>query len=490
MNSPAVPLARVAERLREAGLLVETDAPEDVVLRGVSQDSRSVREGDLFLAWKGTSVDAHDFVADAARAGAAAAVVERRVEDADVPQLRVREGREGGAVAADEVLGSPWKEFFLAGITGTNGKTTTAVLTRHLLARRGPAAAVGTLGLIDGTGEVRPGTEELTTPGPVRLSGWLRELADAGVRAVTMEASSHALEQRRLDGIRFDVAVFTNLDEEHLDYHGSLDRYRAAKLRLLDLLTSGGAAVVNRDEEAWDDLPLGGRRVVGFGIEAETDVRAEEVRLEASGSRFLLEGEEVALPLPGRFNVENALAAAGTALLAGLSTPEIARGLASVPQIPGRLEVVVREPVQVLIDFAHTPGALRSVLATLRPLVRGRLIVVFGAGGDRDRSKRAEMARAVAAGADVAIATSDNPRSEDPERILDEVAAGFGESPHLRITDRAEAIRHALEHAGPDDLVLLAGKGHERWQEVRGEKRPFDERVVVRKVLDVAGGAP
>ncbi|MDP2955791.1 MAG: UDP-N-acetylmuramoyl-L-alanyl-D-glutamate--2,6-diaminopimelate ligase [Longimicrobiales bacterium] len=491
MIDRSLTLDAVGEVLRSAGLLREQRGPGDVAVLGVCQDSRSVRPGDLFLAWKGTSEDAHDHVAAAARAGAVAAVVERPV-DAPVPQLVVSDGRSAGAIAAQTVFGNPSHEVFLVGVTGTNGKTTTAVLIRHLLAARGKAAAVGTLGLVDADG-VRPGTEGLTTPGPVQLASWLRQLADEGVASVALEASSHALEQRRLEGVRFAAGVFTNLTQDHLDYHPDLEAYFAAKARLVSLVKADGWLLVNRDDPAWDALDVAGRHVRTFAVDSAADLRAEDVALDAGGSRFTLvvgaERVRVELPLLGAYNVENALAAAAVASVVGMGAAEIARGLASVPQVPGRLEAVLRKPYAVLIDFAHTPDALEGALGALRPLTRGRLIVVFGAGGDRDRTKRGPMAQAVARFADLMVLTSDNPRTEDPESILDDLAAGLPGATFARIADRRQAIRHALGLARAGDTVVLAGKGHETYQTVGREKRPFDERVVVRECLSELGAA-
>jgi UDP-N-acetylmuramoyl-L-alanyl-D-glutamate--2,6-diaminopimelate ligase len=484
-----VRFSELAAILRAADLLAEVQGSGDPAVLGVSQDSRAVRAGDLFLAWRGTQADAHAYVASAARAGAVAAVVERPVPDASIPQLVVRDGRVAGALMANAVLGDPGRELFLVAVTGTNGKTTTALLARHLLTHRAPAAALGTLGLVGSDGRVRPGTEGLTTPGPVQVVQWLRALADEGVASVAMEASSHALAQHRLDALRFDVAVFTNLTQDHLDFHGDLSEYFRAKARLVELLEANGTLVLNRDDRAWDRLAWAGRTLT-FAVESEADVCARDLELGAGGSTFRLEtaggAARVQLPLLGRFNVENALGAAAAAMVAGLPLAAVAEGLSNAPQVPGRLERVTANPVPVLIDFAHTPDALAGVLGTLRPLVAGRLIVVFGAGGDRDRSKRRPMAAAVARTADVAILTSDNPRTEDPERIHDDLEPGREGVAHHRIADRRAAIARALEIARPGDLVLLAGKGHETYQVVGTEKRPFDERVVVRELLGAA----
>jgi UDP-N-acetylmuramoyl-L-alanyl-D-glutamate--2,6-diaminopimelate ligase len=494
-------LDRVSRRLRDASILLGTEGPQDLDVSGVSQDSRDVSPGDLFVAWKGVDHDAHDFVSSAVEAGAVAAVVERLLPELPVAQLQVSDGRLAGALAADEVLGSPWKELFLAGVTGTNGKTTVAVLTRHLLAGKGRARAIGTLGVVEEEGRVAPGTEGLTTPGPVQFSEWIREMADDGVGYVTLEASSHALAQSRLDGTRMDVVVLTNLTQDHLDYHEDLADYLGAKARVLNLLKPGGWAVVNGEERAWDTLSLPPGRTLFYEIDDEEGASsnagpgesspphlcARELFLEPFGSRFTLasegESEAVYLPLMGRFNVENALAAAGVARLAGLTLTEIAEGLASAPQVPGRLERIVEEPFSVLIDFAHTDDALERVLLTLRPLVQGRLMVLFGAGGDRDRGKRPKMGAVAAELADLAFVTSDNPRTEDPEAIIDDVVEGMGRGDFRRVTDRRQAIASALAEARRGDLLLLAGKGHETYQVVGREKLPFDEREIVREIM-------
>ncbi len=486
-----VTMHAVADSLRSAGLLLEVIGPADVPVRGVSQDSRSAREGDLFLAWKGTEVDAHDFLPELSSRGVAGAVVEHAVA-CGMPQLIVSDGRRAAALVADFVMGSPSSRLVMVGVTGTNGKTTTSMLARHVLATRRRTAAIGTLGVVDEDG-VRPGTEGLTTPGPVQVAVWLWELANGGVEAVVMEASSHALEQRRLDGVRFDVGAFTNLTRDHLDYHRDLASYYGAKARLVELVAPEGTLVVNRDDPAWLDLDEKGRTLTTFAIDEAADVRAERLRLSDSGSSFTLvvNGREapVRLPLLGSYNVENALAAAAIAVALGMEVDEIALALESAPQVTGRLEAVLTRPYTVLIDFAHTPDALEGALSAIRPLARERLIVVFGAGGDRDRSKRRPMAEAVARWADVIVVTSDNPRTEDPEHILDDLAAGLQGREYARYVDRRVAIKHALAVARPGDTVLLAGKGHETYQVIGRDKRPFDEREVVRDCLMELGVA-
>ena len=486
MGAPAtVRLGEVSDVLRSADLLREVRAPGDVAVRGVSQDSRAVRPGDLFLAWKGTTSDAHDFVADAVARGATATVVEHAVP-VDVPQIVVSDGRRAAALAADVVMGSPSRELVTFGVTGTNGKTTTALLIRHLMGPDVPTAVIGTLGLLDQSG-VRPGSERLTTPGPVQIAVWLRELADGGMSAVVIEASSHALAQHRLDAIAFDVVVFTNLSQDHLDYHADLADYLAAKTRLVDLADAEATVVVNGTDPAWTSLEPKGRTLRSYAVEARADVRATDLLLGPDGTGFTLRVDDVVrrvrMPLLGRFNVENALAAITATLAAGVPLDDVVARLASAPQPKGRLEAVATAPFTVLIDFAHTPAGLESALAAVRPLTPGRLIVVFGAGGDRDRSKRGPMAEAVARVADLIVLTSDNPRTEDPERILDDLAVALPGTHFLRFADRAAAIEAALRAARPGDTVVLAGKGHETYQVVGETKVPFDERQVVGQLL-------
>jgi UDP-N-acetylmuramoyl-L-alanyl-D-glutamate--2,6-diaminopimelate ligase len=475
-------LSSVIARLRAEHLLVSAPAAA-LRVTGIADDSRRVAPGDLFCAWVGTSVDSHAFVAAAARAGAVAALVEHPVPEADIPQVVVRDGRRAAAAAAMAVLGDPAARLRLVGVTGTNGKSTTVWMLRHLLSARYTTASIGTLGVRLADGSLLPGSENLTTPGPVDLARMLRGLVDAGVEAVAMEVSSHALDQGRVSALRFDAGVFTNLTRDHLDYHGTLDAYLTAKLGLIDLLKPGAVAVANADDPAWRDVPARAPRSLTFGRTPGADVAATRVAMSAQGARFRLVAFEGAadarMPLVGDFNVDNALAAAAAALALGLSLEEIVARLATMPQVPGRLEKVTDEPCPVFADYAHTPDALQRALAALRPLAHGRLIVVFGAGGDRDRGKRPLMAAAAETGADVVVVTSDNPRTEAPDAIVDEIVAGFRGRDWIRITDRREAIGRALSLARPGDVLLLAGKGHETYQVVGTEKRHLDEREVV-----------
>lgn len=483
-------LAEVVSLLDEAGLLVSSPG-SDPLLQGVADDSRRVGDGHLFCAWQGTAADGHAFVSAAEGAGAVAALVERPVEGTNLAQVVVRDGRQAAALAANLLYDDPSASLVLAGVTGTNGKTTTVWLLRHLLGGRWRSASLGTLGVIGPDGGWVPGGESLTTPGPVELAAVLRGLVDEGVGAVAMEVSSHALEQARVFGVRFDAAVFTNLTRDHLDYHGTVEAYLAAKRSLVDLLGEGGTAVINAEDPAWSGLGEVAPRSVSFALAPPSDLWVEGLELGPFGARFVVATGggrvPVKLPLLGAFNVQNALGAIAAAVALGVPLEEVASRLATTPQVPGRLEKISDLPCPVLRDYAHTPDALERVLVALRPLVEGRLIVVFGAGGDRDPGKRPLMGEVATRLADLAVVTSDNPRTESPDTIVDEIIAGIRGGEYRRVVDRREAIAMALAEAGPGDLVLLAGKGHETYQIVGKEKYPFDEGEIVRGL--VQGGA-
>ncbi|MFL5576001.1 MAG: UDP-N-acetylmuramoyl-L-alanyl-D-glutamate--2,6-diaminopimelate ligase [Gemmatimonadaceae bacterium] len=483
------PIQRVTDALAAAGLLVERRGELPSTVHGITDDSRAVKPGALFVAVRGSARDGHDFLAAAAAQGAAAAMVED-ASRTTLPALVVRDGRRAAAVAAAAAYDEPARRLRLIAVTGTNGKTTTVGILRHLLDAPGArAASIGTLGVLVGSeGGELPGGGGLTTPGPIELQRVLRNLADCGVRSVAMEVSSHSLDQRRVDGLRFEAAVFTNLTRDHLDYHGTMEGYFAAKAKLISHLTSGGAAVLNADDRAWAALPQAPRTVRFSAGNAVADVYARRVTFGARGSEWTLHVPEaraarVALPLIGDFNTANAVGAAAAAWALGLGAEEIAARLSTVPQVPGRLEIIAERPT-VLRDYAHTPDALERALDAVRPFARRRLVVVFGAGGDRDRGKRPEMGAAAERKADWAILTSDNPRTEDPERILDDVEAGMRGTNHERVEDRRAAIARAVASAAEDDVIVLAGKGHETYQ-IRGDtKLPFDERAIVREIMD------
>lgn len=462
------------------------EAPE--TFPGLALDSRSLRPGELFCAIAGGRHDGHSFLTRVAAAGAGAAVVQRLVPVTGLPLLRVTDTRSAAAHLAALFQGDPAEGLCLLGVTGTNGKTTTVWLLRHLLLELGPAAALGTLGTVGPQGMLRP--TELTTPGPITLMKELQTLRQEGVTALAMEVSSHALDQHRVDALGFRGVAFTNLSREHLDYHRNMDEYLKAKLRLVELLSPGGLCAVNAEEPAWRGVErrveaVGGR-LVTFGLSEEADVQARNVELGPASSRWRLESPagsaQVELALPGEFNVQNALAAAALALELGVTPAQVARRLASVPPVPGRMEVLEREPCLVLRDYAHTPDSFERVLTGLRRQTAGRLIVVFGCGGERDVGKRPLMGRIASDLADFTLVTTDNPRSEDPAAIAAQVTADMAPGCFEVVPEREEAIARALASAASGDVVVLLGKGHETYQ-IEGEnKRPFDEKEIVARL--------
>jgi UDP-N-acetylmuramoyl-L-alanyl-D-glutamate--2,6-diaminopimelate ligase len=480
-------LETIATALADAKLLVERHGRLPLSFSGITDDSRAVKPGSLFVAVRGTERDGHDYLDAAAKAGAVAAIVQDPARTS-LPSLEVNDGRRAAAIAAAAAYGFPARDLQLVGVTGTNGKTTTVNMLRHLMGDGGAkTASIGTLGVLLGSeGTPLDGGSGLTTPGPIELQRVFRALRDRGVQRVAMEVSSHSLHQRRVEGVSFDVATFTNFTRDHLDYHSTMESYFAAKATLLDYLRPHGTVVTNLDDVAWTALRTERRRVSFSARVPNAEVRSETVRYGPRGSEFTIwlggDSAEVRLPLIGDFNVINALGAAASAYALGIPASRVAERLSTMPQVPGRLELINASPA-VLRDYAHTPDALIRALDAVRPFVSERLIVVFGCGGDRDRGKRPEMGAIAESKADLAIVTSDNPRTEDPERILDDIEAGMKRDNHERIEDRRAAIARALELASPRDVIVLAGKGHEDYQ-IRGTvKLPFDERVIVRELV-------
>src|SRR5437660_7058657 len=440
-------LQGIAAALEHAQLLVEMpDLHTWPEITGLTADSRKVERGMLYCAVQGSVRDGHEFVTAARERGAAAALVERE-QPVDLPQILVRDGRRAAAVAAEAWYDHPAAKLDLVGVTGTNGKTTSVTLLRHVLSALEPTGSIGTLGAFDAAGEPVPSEAgNLTTPGPLDLQATLAALVARGARGTAMEVSSHSLDQGRVDGLVFRAAVFTNLTRDHLDYHETFEAYFAAKAKLIGYLAAAGLAVVNADDAAWARLPRTTRRITFSALGTKADVTAADMHIDAKGARFTLVAKEgrhpVSLPLLGRFNVANALGVAACAL--GLEVPSrvIAERLSTAPQVPGRMERIAVDPCVILRDYAHTPDALERALETIREVTPagGRVIVVFGAGGDRDRGKRAPMGEIAVRLADIAIATSDNPRTEDPEKILDDVEAGMKAKAHYRMVDRRAAI--------------------------------------------------
>jgi UDP-N-acetylmuramoyl-L-alanyl-D-glutamate--2,6-diaminopimelate ligase len=499
MNGRRTPGVRLRELLTDVDVLEWSGDPL-IEVDAILHDSHDVSPGACFACIPGAVTDGHEHAAAAVEAGAVALLVER-ILPLEVSQARVAAVREALGPAASRFFGAPSRALRCLGVTGTNGKTTTTYLLEAIVTAAGERAGViGTVGArIDG--EAVP--EERTTPEATELQALLARMRDAGVRTVAIEVSSHALDQHRVDGTWFTAVGFTNLSHEHLDYHGTVAAYFEAKASLFDSARAAVAAV-NVDDRHGREIAL---RALGRGMPtltfsaagAAADVRAEQVALGPTGNAFVLVDTREASagrvsirsPLLGRFNVDNALAAATIALAAGFSLQAVTAGLAAPVVVPGRLERVDGDrPFTVLVDYAHTPDALARVLDVAQPIsTTGRVVVVFGCGGDRDREKRPLMGRAAAAGAELTVLTSDNPRSEEPEAIASAVAEGLrdGGARFVVELDRRAAIRYALSEARPGDVVVIAGKGHEPGQTAGGVTSPFDDRVVAREELEALG---
>jgi UDP-N-acetylmuramoyl-L-alanyl-D-glutamate--2,6-diaminopimelate ligase len=478
VESHAIELQLLAQAVRAT----RTVNPAPVDVTDLAYDARRVTPGALFVCVPGLKADGHDFAPDAVASGAAALVVEREL-DQPVPQLVVEDSREAMALAADAFFGQPTRELEVAGVTGTNGKTTTAFLLFAILAAAGRRP--GLLGTIENRvgGERRAAVR--TTSEAIDVQRLLREMLDGGDRSCAMEATSHGSALKRLLGIRFAVLVFTNLSQDHLDFHGTLEDYFDAKRRLFtdpDVDGRRPPAVVNVDDEHGrrlaDELRGLGEGPIRFGL-----ADAEDLELSAGGARFVVDGIPIDTRLRGRFNVENVLGAVKAAGVLGIDPEQIAAGVEHVTGVPGRFEAVDEgQPFTVLVDYAHTPEALENVLREAREITAGRLVCVFGCGGDRDRGKRPLMGEVVARLADFAIVTSDNPRSEKPQAIIAEIVAGMPGEPEVE-PDREAAIAAALERAEEGDVVVIAGKGHEQGQEFADRLVPFDDREVARETL-------
>jgi UDP-N-acetylmuramoyl-L-alanyl-D-glutamate--2,6-diaminopimelate ligase len=456
--------------LEGRGQLLEVARDRDVAVEGFTIDSRDVSPGSVFACVVGRVVDGHDFAAAAVSSGAVALVVERLL-DLDIPQIRVPDVRAALGPLADALWNHPSGDLRVVGVTGTNGKTTTTALLAAIFEAHGwRSAALGTL------------TGTRTTPEAPELQAQLAALRSAGTAAVAMEVSSHALDQHRVDGVHFAAGVLTNVTQDHLDYHGTMEAYFEAKALLFEAGRLD-VAVVNADD------PYGRRlvqRIAGHvPIETFAIDDADDLAITSEGSRFRWEGVDIRLPLRGRFNVANALAAASTARALGIPEATIAEGLAQAGTVRGRFEAVdAGQAFTVLVDYAHTPDGLAKALDAAREITAGRLIVVFGAGGDRDAGKRPFMGEVATRLADLAVVTSDNPRNEDPMAIIDAILAGAveGSRPSAE-PDRRAAIATALANANDGDVVLIAGKGHETGQDFGRRVEPFDDVAEARAAL-------
>lgn len=447
---------------------------------GITVDSRAVKPGDIFVALRGEHVDSHTFVNDALGRGAAVVIVEDE-HHTDPRVVRVSNTRQTLATVAAQYFGEAHRSLQLVAVTGTNGKTTTTQMIASIFEAAGkPCGIIGTTG-------ARFGDHHWdllhTTPFPHELHAIFSEMQSAGALAVAMEVSSHALALERVFGLRFACAAFTNLTRDHLDFHKTMDAYAAAKRSLFDQADSAVLSIDDAYGMRWAQELRSRIPVLTYGLEREADFVPRNLELQECGASFVLNGEQMAVALPGRFNVANALAAIGAAVSCGIDITTSSRGIAAVRAVDGRMEYIPGGDLRIIVDYAHTPDALDSALRALRETTRGKLTVVFGCGGDRDRGKRSQMGAIAARVADATYLTSDNPRSEDPMRILADIEHGVGSATHTVIPDRALAITGAIIDAGPGDTILIAGKGHERYQILADGKIDFDDRLVAREAL-------
>lgn len=473
---------RLKQLLKDYNVKNEFD---DAEITGIAYDSRKVKPGDVFVCISGFETDGHKYAGKAVEKGAAAVIAEHAV-DAGVPTAVVENTRHALSYAADVFYGHPSGKFRLVGVTGTNGKTTTTFLVKSILEKAGHK-----VGLI-GTNKNMIGERELpserTTPESLELTELFAEMAKEGADFVVMEVSSHSLSLSRVEFCEFDVGAFTNLTQDHLDFHKTMENYLAAKKKLFDMCKTG---VINADDE-------GGRKIladcscvsVSYGIDSAADILAGNIDYGAHGVDFDCDALGAAMRIhintPGRFSVYNALAAVGICTALGISAEDISEGLRSVPGVCGRAEVVpTGRDYTAMIDYAHTPDGIENILKSIRGFAKGRIVILFGCGGDRDRTKRPKMGRIAGELADFCVVTSDNPRTEDPGEIIKEIIPGVEETgcPYTVIENRKEAIRYALDNAETGDVILLAGKGHETYQILKSGKIHFDEREIVHEIL-------
>ncbi len=479
---------QLKELLVDVPGILETQGDMSINIDSLVTDSRAQSQNGLFFCISGLRVDAHRFAPQAQQNGCIALVVERLL-DLPLAQIRVENVRSAMAYMASAFYGHPSRELRMVGVCGTKGKTTTSYLMKAVL----EAAGLKT-GLIGTTGNMIGGKHlpsNMTTPDPVELHKVLRQMADEGVEAVSMEVSAHAVDMHRLDGVVFEAACYTNLSQDHLDYFGTMEKYFEAKKSFF-MHDAVKNAALNVDEPTSEkirkDLSI---PCLTFGISADADVFARDIEITENGVAFTirlqgLEEMPIAMHLTGMFNVYNALAAASLAMIMGIDQNAIRKGLESIQNVPGRVEVLdTQTPYKVILDYAHSPDALENVLNTVRAFTKARLIALVGCGGDRDHGKRPMMGEIVGRMADFSILTSDNPRSEDPNAILLSIEEGMKQTDgeYVVIENRREAIRYALEMGREGDVIILAGKGNETYQEIMGVKRPFDEKVIVQELL-------
>ena len=462
---------------------------EDINLTGIAYDSRNVLPGNVFVCIKGFETDGHKYASAAVKNGAVLVVAEDMV-DVDVPVWYVENSRTEIAEMACKYYDNPSKKFKLIGVTGTNGKTTITYLIRSIIEEAGlRIGVIGTNQNIIGDKVLVTQSTTPTTPNALELQQLFAEMEQSGADGVVMEVSSHALELERVHGCHFDVGVFTNLTRDHLDFHKTMENYLAAKAKLFDISAKG---VVNFDDEGGKKIAANAPcDIIKVGLGDGCDLQAENIRITARGTDFdvIYKGKKypVHIVIPGRFSVYNAICAFGAALQLGIDIPTIIRGLEKATGVMGRVEVVPTDTdYTVIIDYAHTPDGLENIISTVQDFAKGDVITVFGCGGDRDNTKRAPMGEIAGRLSDFSIITSDNPRTEDPQAIVDMVEEGMKKTDgkYTVIVDRREAIGYALDHAKKDDVIILAGKGQETYQIIGKEKHDFDERVVVYQHLN------
>ena len=478
-------LAQLTQNIPE---LIRITRGAETEIAFLTADSRKKGENGLFFCLPGARFDGHDFAPQALANGCCALVVEREL-DLPCPQVVVHDVRAVMARIASAFNGHPERRLRLVGITGTKGKTTTTYMLKSVIEAAGLSCGIiGTTGCIAGNTKL---PSQLTTPDPIEMFEILRMMADAGVQVVCMEVSAHALYLRKLMGIEFEAAAYTNFSQDHLDFFGSMEKYLAAK----KLLFSGDMvrnAAINVDEETAEFISEGMVcPSMTYGISGDADLFARDIEITESGVSFTLNlrklhTERIHLLLTGMFNVYNAMTTAAVALILGISLEDIRKGLEAVVSVPGRVEMLdTKTPYRMILDYSHSPDALQNILRTVREFCRGQLILVFGCGGDRDKGKRPMMGEIAGKLADYSILTSDNPRNEDPMAILRAIEEGIAPTgaKYEMIENRREAIRQAMEIAVGGDIIVLAGKGHETYQEIKGVKHPFDEKVIVSELL-------
>ena len=490
-----MPIAKSLSSIIEGIETISSSGDIQVIVRGMSMDSRQVKQGDLYVCVPGFKVDGHDFASAAVASGAVALVVERFLP-LDVPQVQVSNVRQVMGLLASVVYDRPSEQLELVGVTGTNGKTTITYLIEKIALKQGKKVGlIGTLGSRINGREIQG---ERTTPEAIDVQKLLREMVEEGVNLAVMEVSSHALDLGRVAGCEFAAGIFTNLTQDHLDYHKTMEEYLNAKSRLFSNLKGEippKISILNGDDPAFSKLSqVSAAPVVSYGINNPVDYRAENVEVTTEGVRFEVhfrhEVQQIWYATPGIFSVYNALAAFVWGVERGYDKATVAESLTEISGVPGRFESVrFGQPFQVIVDYAHTPDGLVNVVRTARDFTKGKLITVFGCGGDRDRGKRPLMGEAASQWSDFVIVTSDNPRTEDPDQIIQEILSGVSGVDYVALRDRREAIWSACRMAKAGDTILIAGKGHETYQIFGTEVHPFDDREVAREALRGLGYA-